>query len=734
MWSKYPKTLAGWVRGRPDASESSPAPTGKNSSGSSGSQPRPEGLPERRPLPADEVPELRHVMHTHIASTNRFIRDKSLEGELDEARMASIRQLSAMVHRDVIPPEPANLVFAQLVRARALLLNSAQGQSGDKPLALAGLLFLGEHHNRWTVHNGLASSKLPPLVVGVGGDKDDFAAASSGFAGVGTSRLQVWPKTAGNASVIAHESVHEAQFTRQQGFDTSHHARAGFLEAAKGVPNLDSGAEDAESAKTLYTNDPTEMQAYLEEVHLRALLPGAVGMQSLESAPELRLHELANLLGEVANVLNTAPTGTVKPGGRGVIAAFDPACCPGAGEAVERILRATASLHEVAESEGWHSDVSGQWMRTLEAAKQRADSVMAEPPTGSGLSGFANALENFLVDAPKKRGAQALELIADTLETFLDRLAPAHGHAAHALKGGQVTTQDFNAAKNDPAGMLQRLLAQSGYAHTDSIRTATAAAKRDAGFSGGVADLKARIENRERITGDDLRDVVMRLAGPLLGLDPSRLPMALMPAVNLYDPPSAVLPNVAGLNGVSHQKRKASFDIAAWQLHVPRHMLDEPDRLEPRLAGLAADLAYAAVCLHEEKEFETHHPLFALWYGPLTKRFTKALEAEGVSAESREFLQRHPGSAAALLRATVRALDGERGDTGVKARARHVGARAEVKHALNTSGTSAAHAPSHADEARASAAGARQAYQSHAYQRWQTHAVAFRRAIAGDVR
>ncbi len=733
MWSKYPKSLVDWVRGQPDAAELPPAPPGKNSSGSGSARSRPEGLPERRPLPADEVPGLRHVMHTHIASTNRFVRDKSRAGELDEARMASIRQLSAMVHRDVIPPEPANLVFAQLVRARALILNSVQGPSGDKPLALAGLLFLGEHHNRWRAHNGLASNKLPPLLVGAGGGKDDFAAAKAGFAHVGTSRLQVWPKAAGNASVIAHESVHEAQFTRQQGFDTSHHARAGFLEAAKGVPNLDPGAEDAESAKTLYANDPTEMQAYLEEVHLRALLPGAVGMQSLESAPELRLHELADLLGEVAHALNAAQTGTVKPDGRGVIAEFDPACHPGAGEAVERILRSTASLHQAAESQAWHSEVADQWRRTLEALKQRADSVMAEPSTGSGLSGFANALENFLVDAPGRRGAQALELIADTLETFLDRLMPAHGHAAHAPKGAQVTAQDFNAAKTDPAGMLQRLLEQSGYAHADSIRTATAAAKRDAGFSRGVADLKARIENRERITGDDLRDVVMRLAGPLLGLEPARLPMALMPAVNLYDPPSAELPKVAGLNGVSHQKRKASFDIAAWQLHVPRHLLDEPGRLEPRLAGLAADLAYAAVCLHEEKQFEDHHPLFAVWYGPLTKRFTRALDAEGVSAASQEFLQRRPDSAAAMLRALVRALDAEQGDNGIKARAWHVGARAEVKQASSAGGASVAPATSHADDTHA-AADARRAYQSRAYQRWQTHAVAFRRAIAGDVR
>jgi hypothetical protein len=130
---------------------------------------------------------------------------------------------------------------------------------------------------------------------------------------------------------------------------------------------------------------------------------------------------------------------------------------------------------------------------------------------------------------------------------------------------------------------------------------------------------------------------------------------------------------------VSHQKRTASFDIAAWQLHVPRHLLDEPDRLGPRLAGLAADVAYAAVCLHEEKQFEDQHPLFALWYGPLTKRFTKALDAEGVSAASQEFLQRRPDSAAAMLRSLVRALDAEQGDKGIQARAWHVGARADVK-------------------------------------------------------
>ncbi len=392
---------------------------------------------------------------------------------------------------------------------------------------------------------------------------------------------------------------------------------------------------------------------------------------------DARLHELADLLAEVADALNVA--GPQEQAARGILAEFDPARYPEAGEALERILLSAASLHEMAESTAWDAGAADAWKGTLEILRQRCDAIRTEPPLGSGLLGLADALERFLVDTAKQRSAQALALIADTLEVFLERVAQTHGHAVHALKARPVTPEAFDAAKQDPIGVLGQLLERCGFAHAQGLPAAISAARSASGFSSAVADLKTRLGKEEPVAADDLREVVVLLASRLLGLAPSQLPAALVPAVNLYASPVVVLPNVAGLNGVSHQKRKAAFDVATWQLHIPRNVFDAPERLESRLAGLAADVAYAAVSLREDKQFETNHPLFALWYGPLSKRFTNALAAAEVVASSRDFLARHPDSAAAALHAIVQAV---RVDDGIEARAWHLGRerRSSARH------------------------------------------------------
>lgn len=695
-------------------------------------------LRARRQLPAEVGRQLSETVHMQVLLANGFAWDSSLADDLDDVRLDSARQLSAIAHRDVMPPESANLVFAKLVKGRALILNSAQDQGGCRSPALAGLLFLGEHHNRWKAHNGMPSHTLPALIYGPGQDSDGFAAAISGSGGFGTSHLHVRGKAVNNASVIAHESVHEAQHNKRLGLfnalmlraptthvDTAAHARAGFLEAARTLPVLPPTDVSAETAKICYVSDPTEAQAYLEEAQLRSLLPSDQGMGAYVPRQDARLHELADLLAEVADALNVA--GPQEQAARGILAEFDPARYPEAGEALERILLSAASLHEMAESTAWDAGAADAWKGTLEILRQRCDAIRTEPPLGSGLLGLADALERFLVDTAKQRSAQALALIADTLEVFLERVAQTHGHAVHALKARPVTPEAFDAAKQDPIGVLGQLLERCGFAHAQGLPAAISAARSASGFSSAVADLKTRLGKEEPVAADDLREVVVLLASRLLGLAPSQLPAALVPAVNLYASPVVVLPNVAGLNGVSHQKRKAAFDVATWQLHIPRNVFDAPERLESRLAGLAADVAYAAVSLREDKQFETNHPLFALWYGPLSKRFTNALAAAEVVASSRDFLARHPDSAAAALHAIVQAV---RVDDGIEARAWHLGPRAEVKRASHAGTELPDRAWPGEDEARPDAGAARYAYQSRTFERWHVYSVAFRRAIA----
>lgn len=147
-------------------------------------------------------------------------------------------------------------------------------------------------------------------------------------------------KAVNNASVIAHESVHEAQYNKRLGLfnalmlraptthvDTAAHARAGFLEAARTLPVLPPTDVSAETAKICYVSDPTEAQAYLEEAQLRSLLPSDQGMGAYVPRQDARLHELADLLAEVADALNVA--GPQEQAARGILAEFDPRALSG---------------------------------------------------------------------------------------------------------------------------------------------------------------------------------------------------------------------------------------------------------------------------------------------------------------------------------------------------------------------------------------------------------------------
>lgn len=76
-------------------------------------------LRARRQLPAEVVRQLSETVHMQVLLANGFAWDSSLADDLDDVRLDSARQLSAIAHRDVMPPESANLVFAKLVKGRA---------------------------------------------------------------------------------------------------------------------------------------------------------------------------------------------------------------------------------------------------------------------------------------------------------------------------------------------------------------------------------------------------------------------------------------------------------------------------------------------------------------------------------------------------------------------------------------------------------------------------------------
>ncbi|MBW8832512.1 MAG: hypothetical protein JF606_24555 [Burkholderiales bacterium] len=646
---------------------------------------------------------------------------------MNEPRLAMIRQLSAVAQADVMPPESANLVFAQMVKGRVLLLKSLCDRQRDKAVPLTGLVFLGENHNRWTAHGGMAPNKLPRLVLTH--ELAPIAAADRGRTGSGTRCLSARPQAWDVAGVIAHEAVHEAQFNTSPALDTSTHPRAGFLEAAR---RLKWGGADCGGDLIMYVSDPLEVQAYLEEVHVHELLAGKTGMPSFSFAPEIGMDEFAGMLDELADTLKTDGKSMAPSADRsGMVAQFDPAWYPGIGGLMERILLSTAMLHTATCSQAWNRGVTEHWRNTLAAMKDRVDEITMNSPRQEDVIGFAAALEDFIADRPRRNALHALELIADTLEVFLHNLERSYGHVLHLPKGERISEEAFVAGKNDPAAMLQGVLEQAGYAHAHCVGNAIANAKAESGFSEGVARLEEAIRNGEGVSRDDVCETVVRLAARLLGLDASQIPPGLMPEVHLYDAPSAVLPELPGLNGVKHQARKASFDVAAWQFLVPIHTFDEPGRLGPRLARLAADMAYAAAMLHVVGDVDLMnnprfvHSVHTLWYGPLSARFIDFLAKGEAAKASRQFVESKPDCAAAALRAMVREPEHE----DCEARVWHLGLRADMKHTWKNAVSSLGPQETMGHSMAAAALEARSVYEARTYRRWQTRLVAFRRAV-----
>jgi hypothetical protein len=192
--------------------------------------------------------------------------------------------------------------------------------------------------------------------------------------------------------------------------------------------------------------------------------------------------------------------------------------------------------------------------------------------------------------AEKETPAQGLKSILDTLNEVISDLRAEHGARLLVPADTNAMVEDeihFDAAHQNPLGHAKITANYSGTEVTpERVDTALA----ESGFAEANSALQVLIKEGREIPHEAILEPIMKLANYLYSDVKKKIPP---PALNVYEAPHREIPVVEGLTTAS-QPRKLRFDIASWQVHIPKHILQEPQKLAGRLAKVAIDLAMAA--------------------------------------------------------------------------------------------------------------------------------------------
>jgi hypothetical protein len=198
--------------------------------------------------------------------------------------------------------------------------------------------------------------------------------------------------------------------------------------------------------------------------------------------------------------------------------------------------------------------------------------------------------------AEKETPAQGLQSILNTLNEVISDLRAEHGARLLVPANTTAMVEDeihFDAAHQNPLGHAKII----GQEYTDGddlaieiIPEHVDTALAESGFAEANSALQVLIKEGREIPHEAILEPIMKLANYLYGDVKKKIPP---PALNVYEAPNREIPVVEGLTTAS-QPRKLRFDIASWQVHIPKHILQEPQKLAGRLAKVAIDMAMAA--------------------------------------------------------------------------------------------------------------------------------------------
>jgi hypothetical protein len=385
----------------------------------------------------------------------------------------------------------------------------------------------------------------------------------------------------GGPALIAHESVHEVQFAN----------RSGDLSKRPIQPERKNFFSVAQHTVPLRASIPLPMTKHGEDRYHTA--PWEVGAHLEESALELNAHRdrgtavqfgtkgdldtFSDMLRTIAGSLFDDPKvkadakGSRDNGGMEYTANFDENQLP-AFEATSNILLRLNDIQEM----------------------QRSKMM---PQVAEAVHG---AMENLKSEvANESDSTKALQLMLTKLDGLAKKLNAEYGAELHVPANALDITgavADFDEAHQKPLEQLKITGTRRGVAAPGSSLEAEVtpahidAALKDSGFSEAYSALQKAINSGTEIPHQELTEPVMKLANYLLCSSIKKVPDI---ALNVYEDLNPEIPVVKGLNTTS-QERKIRFDVASWQMHVPMHVLDEPEKLAGRLAKVAVDIAQAS--------------------------------------------------------------------------------------------------------------------------------------------
>ena len=607
--------------------------------------------------------------------------------DLAPAKLDAAREISAISHRDAVPPHIAYQGYAKLSSATGFISRSGaeSGLFDDEALAsLNSLLLGGELHHVWNRHAGQAPLPMPTLYYGpIEGRVVACHEPEDPSTHRGTRQISTSPKAVidGGGMAMLHEVIHAAQGNlalpanysywncepKVPAASTKGHPREGTLETARDLPPLVSSSRNDNDR--LFAA-PRELQAGLEQAAARRVKVDYEAGLSDAILQGQDIEPLIGMLVSAARELHDKEDGGLF---------YDMEPDRDAMRHVEKIMGTVAALREASCCQGW-SNVSTQRLRQVFASLSSAQHEGVPP-------------------------AQRLEAIAAALSRFLDDHHDEQGWDARMPRPGPPSADQFEKDKHGPVHVFQRLVTDAAQ-HFDAqaLPIALTTARSESRFEEGIQALQDKLARGQEVTEKDLQEPVAQLAAALVGV--KKLPEGLLPAINLTAA-SAQLPSSPELDLDGGQQRKPVFQPLTWQLHISSEQLKDPQKIAERLAGAAADMAYAMAALMEHDTPAGKEAAA----GMEGARHMKMLDhrdrlVSEIKAASDRRVQEDPNGVAAALRLLVRQTPLMQSDMMW-----HDGWRTDTK-------AQGFHDPD-----------ALAVYRAKAYLRWQHAFVAFHRAV-----
>lgn len=555
-------------------------------------------------------------------------RDAAIDAFRD-AHLALGRGLATIDRRNALPGRIAHQVHARLVLSTMLMMDTPCEPPLTAQDAEVFSMFCAaaQHFNALVRLGGVPPSHMLNLTTNWPGD---WAALQMGEFLRGNAAITFDPGAFWvHPSVMRHESAHGETINvarvgdaSQAEFNTDQHSRSLTLAAAR---YMEGAHEWPDTDWEFSISVGEEVHAYLSNAQVDELIaPYKGSMKRTTGLPTgCGLEKLVPMIVQAMRPLLMAPESTCPP----VMAlasekgyeARPTFYSPENARMAERIHYDVYMLNQAMRSQAWTADQS-------QALRQLMTDLDAKLKDSSEYS--------------------ALQTIGRELNRFVDELQQTHGAALQVPADAPVDPGELQRAhqwrKGQPLDVLATLVArfapdatppgQSPLAH---VSTAMSQAKQDSGFLAAVERLrKAGTQPKKR----HVAEAIMRLAAHYMDYPSLRhVPKDLWPEVDIVDVDqpedgnAPTFPLVPGLNGPlprlddekllhsygepaieqalrktygdidlstdSHLKDKADFEQTPWACSIPRYLFSEKeaDRLEERLASVAARLAYTVV-------------------------------------------------------------------------------------------------------------------------------------------